>query len=411
LSKRHFLNWLTGYGEYTKHSESPDLFHFWTGVFTIAGALRRQVWIDQRYFQWTPNFYIVLVGPAGIAAKSTSLRLGTSLLRQVEGIKFGPKSMTWQALTHALEEAYDLVPMGDAITDDLVPMSCITCSINELGTFLRPEDKVMMDVLVDLWDGQQEVWDRRTVYKEGQVTIENPWINVMGCTTPTWLRDNIPEAMIGGGLVSRIVFIYGDEKRHLVPYPSELQGLEEFVEIGKRLVDDLSTISQLKGEYHLTPTAKKWGVRWYAAHWEKKPEHMVSERYGGYIARKQTHIHKLAMVLAAAQRDELKITEGDLIVADNMMTGLEPAMQEVFQSIGVGDISRLVMEILAYVRAYRQIPKKTLWRAMLHIMGPKEFDEATTAAVNAGYLRIVHIGTDLMYCAVDKEEDVKSSGD
>lgn len=374
-------------------------------MFTIAGALRRQVWIDQRYFQWTPNFYIVLVGPAGIAAKSTSLRLGTALLRQVEGIKFGPKSMTWQALTHALEEAYDLVPLGEGISADLMPMSCITCSINELGTFLRPEDKVMMDVLVDLWDGQQEVWDRRTVYKEGQVTIENPWINVMGCTTPTWLRDNIPEAMIGGGLISRIVFIYGDEKRHLVPYPSELQDLDEFVELGKRLVEDLTVISQLKGEYYLTPTAKKWGAEWYAAHWEKKPEHMVSERYGGYIARKQTHIHKLAMVLAAAQRDELKITEGDLAVADNMMTGLEPAMQTVFESIGVGDISRLVMEILAYVRAYRQIPKKTLWRAMLHIMGPKEFDEATTAAINAGYLRVVHIGHDLMYCAVDKEKE------
>lgn len=374
-------------------------------MFTIAGALRRQVWIDQRYFQWTPNFYIVLVGPAGIAAKSTSLRLGTALLRQVDGIKFGPKSMTWQALTHALEEAYDLVPLGEGINADLMPMSCITCSINELGTFLRPEDKVMMDVLVDLWDGQQEVWDRRTVYKEGQVSIENPWINVMGCTTPTWLRDNIPEAMIGGGLISRIVFIYGDEKRHLVPYPSELQDLDEFVEMGKRLVEDLTIISQLKGAYVLTPTAKKWGKAWYINHWAKKPEHMVSERYGGYIARKQTHIHKLAMVLAAAQRNELKVTEEDLAVADNMMTGLEPAMQKVFESIGVGDVSRLVMEILAYVRAYRQIPKKTLWRAMLHIMGPKEFDEATTAAVNAGYLRIVHLGTDLMYCAVDKEEE------
>ncbi|KKK66944.1 hypothetical protein LCGC14_2958990, partial [marine sediment metagenome] len=85
MAKRNYDNWLSGYAEYTKHSESPDLFHFWTGVFTIAGALRRQVWIDQRYFQWTPNFYIVLVGPAGIAAKSTSLRLGTSLLRRVEG--------------------------------------------------------------------------------------------------------------------------------------------------------------------------------------------------------------------------------------------------------------------------------------------------------------------------------------
>ena len=81
---RNFPNWLQGYLEYTKASESPTPFHFWTGVSTIAGALRRRVWIDQRYFQWTPNFYIVLVGPAGVAAKSTSLRSGMKLLEKLK---------------------------------------------------------------------------------------------------------------------------------------------------------------------------------------------------------------------------------------------------------------------------------------------------------------------------------------
>jgi len=405
LSKRHFNNWLTGYAEYTKHSESPDLFHFWTGVFTIAGALRRQVWIDQRIFQWTPNFYIILVGPAGIAAKSTSLRLGTGLLRQVEGIKFGPKSMTWQALTHALEEAYMLVPMdAGSIEGELIPMSCITCSVTELGTFLRPEDKVMMDVLVDLWDGQVEPWERRTVYKEGQVTIQNPWINVMGCTTPAWLRDNMPEAMIGGGLIRRIVFVYGDEKRQLIAYPADLQDADEFLDLAKRLVEDLTTISELKGEYFLTSTAKAWGKKWYTAHWKKKPEHMISDRYSGYIATKQSHIHKLAIVLAAAQRDKLSITEEDLILAEKMMSGLEHSMQIVFQSLGVGDISRMVMEILAYVRAYGRIPQQALWRHMMPIMSPKEFSEASDAAAKAGYLAIRNFGGVITYCAVKEEK-------
>ena len=104
---RHFSNWLKAYMQYTRDSESPDAFHFWTGVSTVAGALRRRVWIDMRKFQWTPNFYIILVGPPGVAAKSTSLRNGMRLLEQVEGIKFGPQSMTWQALTQVLEESME----------------------------------------------------------------------------------------------------------------------------------------------------------------------------------------------------------------------------------------------------------------------------------------------------------------
>lgn len=262
----------------------------------------------------------------------------------------------------------------------------------------------MVDVLVDLWDGQQEIWDRRTVYKEGQVSIENPWINVMACTTPTWLRDNMPEAMIGGGLIRRIVFVYGDKKRQLVAYPSELHDEKEFSDEGKRLVEDLNMIAEIKGEYSLTPTAKKWGVEWYEKHWKQKPEHMISDRYSGYIATKQSHIHKLAIVLAAAQRSKLIVTEEDLIIANQMMTGLEPSMQTVFQSIGVGDVSRMVTEILAYVRAYKQIPQQTLWRHMMAIMSPKEFTEASEAARKAGYLVIKNEGGVIMYYAAGEEK-------
>ena len=401
MPKRNHSNWLVGYAHYTRHSESPDLFHFWTAVFTIAGALRRQVWIHQRYFQWTPNFYIVLVGPAGIAAKSTSLRMGTKLLRQVPGIKFGPKSMTWQALTHSLEDAYQAIPFPNG---DFLPMSCITCSVTELGTFLRPEDKIMIDVLVDLWDGQEEPWERRTVYKEGQVKIENPWINMMGCTTPSWIRDNMPESMIGGGLVRMIVFVYGDKKRQLVPYPADLHNAQEFEDEGARLVEDLCIISEMKGEYSLTPTAKTWGINWYIEHWSKRPDHMVSDRYEGYLATKQTHIHKLGMIIAAAQRSTLEITEEDLSMANEIMTSLESSMEKVFQSIGTGDASRAVMELMAYVRAYKVIPEKTLWRAMMHIMGPKEFSDASNAAVKAGYLALRGTDRGIMYCALDRDE-------
>ncbi len=383
MPKRNHDSWLQGYSHYTRHSESPDLFHFWTGVSTIAGALRRQVWIDQRYFQWTPNFYIIMVGPAGIVSKSTSARIGMKLLEEVPGVVFGPRSMTWQGLTTALSDAQKMVPFG--MEGDYLNMSCITCIVNELGTFLRPQDKEMVDVLVDLWDGQIETWTRKL--KKEDTTIENPWINVIACTTPSWLQDNFPESMIGGGLTSRIVFVYGDKKRHLIAYPADVLDPKEFADDGKRLIEDLCLIGELKGEVELDPKAKAWGTTWYENHWKTRPQHMASERYGGYIARKQTHIHKLAMVIAASQRAELVITERDLILADNMTTGLEVSMNLVFQSIGIGDVSRHVKEILSYVKAYNGIDNRLLLRHMLPIMSPQEFDIAIKAAIKVGYVK------------------------
>src|SRR3990167_1280617 len=102
---RHFPDWLRAYCEWTKGSESPLQFHFWTGIATIAGALRGKVWRDEKTFRWSPNFYIVLVGPAGVAQKSTSMGLGMRLLEQVPGIHFGPSSATWQRLGQVMQES------------------------------------------------------------------------------------------------------------------------------------------------------------------------------------------------------------------------------------------------------------------------------------------------------------------
>ena len=76
MSSRKLKNWVDSYLVYSSASEAPDKFHFWTAVSTIAGALRRRVWIPQNYFDWTSNFYIILVAPPGIVSKSTTISIG-----------------------------------------------------------------------------------------------------------------------------------------------------------------------------------------------------------------------------------------------------------------------------------------------------------------------------------------------
>lgn len=380
---RHFANWLRAYAEHTELSEAPKAFHFWTGVSTIAGALRRQVWIDQRFFQWTPNFYIILVGPPGVVTKSTSMRTGINLLRTLPGIAMGPQSMTWQGLTLALEESASLVPYNG----EFLPMSCITCDVSELGTFLRTEDPRMMDVLVDLWDGQLAKWEHKLRTSEG-ATLQNPWINILGCTTPTWIRKNIPEDMVGGGLISRVLFVYGDQKRHLVPYPADVLEDAAYKERECRLAEDLKAIGSMVGEYQISPAAKAWGSAWYEEHWTKRPEHLASERYEGYLGRKQTHMHKLAMVLAAAERSELVITQKDLEFSHAMLGGIERDMLRVFDSIGMVESSRQMTTLIEFVRVYKRIERKALWRLCMRGMSQQEFSDATNAAAIAETIKL-----------------------
>ena len=386
---------------YSRHSEAPDVFHFWTGVSVIAGALRRRVWIDQRYFTWTPNFYIVFVAPPGIATKSTTVRIGIRLLREVPGIHFGPQSLTWQAFLQALSDAREFISFGD----EYYQMSCITIALTELGTFLSPDDHSLIDLMTDLWDGQDDVW-KRLLKTQEKTEIVNPWVNIIACTTPSWMQRNFPEYMIGGGLTSRTIFVFADQKRRLVCYPADEIPAGDFDEHGKKLIEDLCSISEMFGEYEIDKDAKTWSKQWYENHWTNRPIHMSSERYDGYISRKQTHLHKLAMVLAAAQRDELVLRESDLKTAERFISGLEVDMAKVFENIGIADSSRHVIEILAYVRAYKSISQQDLWRLCMPVMKLQEFTDAINAGIRAGYIeQVQRAGTIYLRPAKSTEEE------
>ncbi len=387
MSTRYLENWIKSYMQYSSYSESPDKMHFWVAVSTIAGALRRRVWIDQGYFQWTPNFYIILVAPPGIVSKSTTLSIGMSLLKQLEGIKFGPDAVTWQSLVQALTEANEAVLMSDG---SYYPMSCLTIASSEFGTFLNPNDREMVDVLVSLWDGQLELWQKRTKTQAAD-RIENPRINIAACTTPGWIAGNFPEYMVGGGFTSRCVFVYAKTKRRLVAYPSAVLP-PEFLDLQKKLVHDLEAISLLRGPFAMSPQAISWGTEWYEKHYNHRPKHLDNERFSGYLARKQTHIHKLAMVLSVAYKDDLVITEQDLKQANDIVTALEADMPQVFEFIGIGGNAKYATDVLAIVKSHGEIKQVELYKQCFTRMSWQDFQNALLAGVQSKQIEMKNEG-------------------
>lgn len=383
-------NWLKAYIDYTSASEAPTSFHFWTGIATIAGALRRKVWTDHKIFKWTPNFYIVFVGEAGIVTKSTTMDLGMSLLEKVEGVNIGPGSATWQGLTILLQQTVEEFKYQDEWgNEQKVQMSAITLPVSELGTFLKMQQEGLPEVLIDLWDNK--ISDRpfgHVTRTQSEIKIKNPWLNLVGCTTPTWLRNNFPEAHVGGGLTSRIVFVYGDKKRKLVAYPERAYKTNIFENLGKELVADLKDIALITGPYKITEAAYIWGEAWYDRNWTTRAPHLASARYNGYIARKQTHVHKLAMVLAAA-RDSRRIIDVDhLIEAETIMTAAEAAMIHVFESIGLVPQANHIRTLVNFVTTLGAMTSQDLWARCINMMEYKDFDAAIKAAIEGRVLKV-----------------------
>lgn len=390
-TSRNFPDWLTTYVKYAGFSEAPAKMHFWSGVSAVAGALRRKVWLDMGYFKWTPCFYIIIVAPPGVVSKSTTAQISMDLLRKVPGIKFGPQIVTWPALVTAFAESHEEfdVSKGQDVTGaNFEAMCALTIESSEFGNLVNPADRDMIDLLVTLWDSKQGGIDKVTK-TSGKDRIVNPWINMIACTTPAWIEGNFPEYVIGGGFTSRCIFVYAEKKEKLVAYPS-LAIPKEMAEVQLALVQDLEAIARLTGPFALESKAIEWGEGWYHQHYTAgPPPHLQDDRFGGYLARKQTHMHKLAMVLSASRSDSMVITTEDLYTSAQMLSTLEKDMPKVFARIGRNEQSIQAERFIRHIHQNGSMPYEAAYHFIhMHFPMQRDFESMLHGAVRSGQLKL-----------------------
>lgn len=375
-------HWLHSYVAHNEDSESPPYIHFWTGVSTIAGALRRRVWLPQGRFDWTPNFYILFVAPAGIVGKSTAIDTGLQLLEQVLPEKhFGPQSTTWQALAEKMRLAEETIHVPGAAKPQT--MSCLTLSVGELGNLIRPDNGELVDMLIPMWDSQRRTW-RRSTKTQGSIEIRTPCLNLISATTPDWLEANFTKQVLNGGLGSRVIFIYAEEKAKMVAYPALLTPPAHRARMEEELVHDLARISELAGEFQLTPEACELGKIWYDEHWTHSSD--PGRKFEGYRARKQTHIHKLVMVISVSKRDDLVGTEDDMKEAIAHITALERQMGKVYDSVGVPPSVKAANTVRDILLQVKQIHTKDLC-TLCSALEPRHYADAINRLIHAGLVR------------------------
>lgn len=386
MTNRNFDDWLTAYVKYASFSEAPAIMHFWSGVSAVAGALRRKCWLDMGYFKWTPCFYIIIVAPPGVVSKSTTAAIAMDLLRQVPGIKFGPQMVTWPALVKSFAESKEEFEFEDLWH----PMCAMTIESSELGNLINPADREMIDLLVTLWDSKTGALEKKTK-GSGNDEIVNPWINLIACTTPAWIEGNFPEYVIGGGFTSRCIFVYAEKKEKLIAYPAQNMP-KELTTLRTLLLQDLEHIANtVAGPFTIDETALKWGTDWYKLHNLNKPEGLSDDRFSGYLARKQTHLHKLAMVLSASRGDERIINLDDLVTADKMLGEIEKEMPKVFARIGRTEQSIQAERFIKHVQQQEQLSYSAAYQ-FIHVHFPmfRDFEAMLSGAIRSGQLELVN---------------------
>jgi len=394
-------SFVDSYMQFAVNSEAPDRIHFWCAIAAIAGALGRRTWIDLGNFDFTPNVYIIIVAPPGVVAKSTTINTAISLLKEVEGTYFGPDMVTPQALLDCFTDAMDFFELDGKIHRH----SSLIVEASEFGNLFRNREDVLSNLLIALWDGKRGIFQKRTK-KDGKQTLENPLLTMIGATTPSWVSHNITEQMISGGFISRCLFPFADQKQRLIAYPQGRTGNTALVRGAFRasLVRQLKEIRSLHGPFHLSPEAMDFGEAWYAQHFSSLPMSYDPARFSGYRERKQGHMHKVAMCLAASDHSFPVIHKRHLELALTMLDDLEKDFEHVFSSVGKSTTSMHVDKLISYVHMRGHVLLAEAHGAVHHLFpSSNTFADILAGCIEAGYLEKQGTGRDVWLIAGKKK--------
>ena len=358
--ERHLPDWIDGFMQLTENSEPPILFRKWTAISAIASALQRKVRIDWgTSLTFYPNLFVVLVGPSA-TGKGTVMNFALDIMSKVPAIKMSAQATSLQALIRRLKET-NLTDI-DMVTGEQQFHSSMSIFSKEFTVFLGYHNRELMAALCDWYDCDSR-WKYETISRKTE-EIVGVWVTLFGGTTPESVKSAIPLEAIGGGLTSRIIFIYEEKRAKLVVLPTQTQRERDLQEM---LTRDLEQISMWSGQFRYTENfASEWSDWCFNA--DKNPP-FYDKKFDGYMGRRRGHLMKLCMILAASHgQNGLVLTADDLGNANILLLEAEINMSSVFKGLGKSDISALVQDSIVFITnsATSDIP---VWQFARHFEG------------------------------------------
>lgn len=377
---RRCANWFQSYREYIlPRTDAPESFIFWSGIFTIASTLRRRVFVGKKNLGlWNcyPNMYLMFVGPPGMR-KTTAIDFGArELLGCIPQLHEGPDNFTKEAILEEMQASGD---------------GSIYLTVGEFSNIFQKAGKDragMYEFFTDMFDMKKQFSARTKA--SGNVFVEKPVLNFFSATTPGWISDNMPEAVISGGYASRCIWVYEEDLRIKKSLFDDVTG--DFKSLEADLLVDLLRIAELEGEYELLPETKAAINAWVA---DDPPLYLAkNDKLGGYLNRRFKHAMTLTMLHAAASKDELVLTPEDWFWAVNTLSTIEPNLEKIFKGVGRNPYTTEIDKMVAFVKMMNistgnLVPMSEILVQFTHVAEPRILKDIIEFAVTSKKLMYV----------------------
>ncbi len=373
-SKRRCENWLLTFRDWTlPRSEAKETFIFFTGLFSLASALRRRVVLPKTMLgSWEvyPYLYIFFISPPGRGRKTTTMSYADDLLDEIPTVTTVAQACTQQ----------DLMKKISDLSEPSISIRAL-----EFGTFYKPSGDVMIDFLTALFDGRKR-FDSSTLTR-GLEFASKPCCNLLAATTPGWISDNMSEGLVGGGFMSRTIPIFEDTVRRRQLYYEELNH-KALGKLRDDLVVDLNHLAtNIEGEFKIDDDAKFFSQSWYRSTADKY-EQQEDARLHGYYERKPAYAFKLAMLIHLAYSDELIITLEDFQKALAILQSVEKKMLRAYAVVGKNPYTEEMDAIVEFISERGKVEKTELLGRFYHSAEPEKLLQLVAGLVAVGKLDV-----------------------
>ena len=386
---RKLQDWIQSYMDWSDDTEPAKAFHLWTALTVISGALQKKVSLSLGRLNIYPNIYTVFVAEPGIARKSQAINMGLGIMRQIPSIHTSADSATPQALLDDIQAAASIAPGSqetatpDGRTGTHASMIIIA---KEFETFLgqKKENNKMLVMLTDLFDAQEIPFKYRTKHS-GSNDIPSVYLSMLAATTPESLASSLPPTAIGGGLTSRMMFVWADKRAKKCSRPEKTARVTA---LEADLVSDLHLIAIMDGTYEFTEECGKQWDDWYNAYEELDPRRVCKDpSFNGWYSRKPMYILKIATIIAASRSSQMVMRWEYIEKAMEYIATIESTMNLVFRAVGRSSITTDVDELMKIVAQRKFVKEKDLMSMTWRNLDARTFDNAINTAIRTGAVK------------------------
>lgn len=356
------MGFIQDYCELFEGTEIPTEFSIWCGLTGISAALKRDLWIDMGTFSVFPNVYTILVAGSGRCRKSSAIDQMDDMLRSI----VPPLNiMSQKTSTEGMIQSFH----GDNPNST---SDCVGVVIaDELIIFLNRaayEAGGLGGLLIQLYDCKKK-FSYKTIAR-GKEELTNTCLSWLSGTTIDWLKLAIPIEAVGGGLTSRILFVYLDQYAEPVPIPY-LDPEKKMVREG--LILRLQKYASLRGEVKWTKQARAYFEQQYREFYKNSPLY-DDPTLSGYASRRNIHWLKLSMLFACSEGTPFIIKRSYLKYAENLLNMAEKNLPKVMAMITSTEKGHNIDWVMKKIlkTGVEGITRSALSRAISHRIDAKE---------------------------------------